>query len=285
MISVKWLPAVLLLAGCAASSEPQDTAPAAMNEPVVNEPGVFRNLAYGEGNFRTLDFFSPMAAKAEPLVVFVHGGAWQGGSRGEYEKMCFQLQESGIAAATIDYRLSPAVTHPAHAEDAAAALDWLHGHAGKFHFNAAKIFVVGHSAGGHIAGTIATDSKLFAKSHVVGFVGLEGIYDIPNLAKRWPTYPNWFLNRAFGTDQTKWAAASPTRLNVVGKAPWLLVHSKGDELVDMGQMDDFAAHLEKAGVSVKTLRPEKKSHDGVVAGLSQPGDEVAAAIVEFVKGH
>lgn len=286
MISLKWLPAALLLAGCAvASSAPQDTASDAMNEPEANEPGVFRSLAYGEGNFRTLDLFAPMHTQGEPIVVFVHGGAWQGGGRGEYDKICLELQKLGIAAATVDYRLSPSVTHPAHAQDAADALAWLYSHAQKFQFNPEKIFLVGHSAGGHIAATIATDPKLTEKSHVTGFVGLEGIYDIPNLAKRWPTYPNWFLNRAFGTDQTKWAAASPTRSKVVGKTPWLLVHSKGDELVDMGQMDGFAAHLEKAGVSVKVLRPAKKTHDGVVESLSQPNDDVAAAIIEFVKSH
>ncbi len=284
MISVKWLPTSLLLAGCAVvSSTPQDTSSAPMNEPQANEPGVFRSLAYGQGSFRMLDLFAPMHKQEEPLVVFVHGGAWQGGSRGEYDKICLKLQKLGIAAATVDYRLSPSVTHPAHAEDAAAALDWLYSHAGKFRYDPAKIFLVGHSAGGHIAGTIVTDPKLTAKAHIAGFVGLEGIYDIPNLAKRWPTYPNWFLNRAFGADQTKWAAASPTRLKVVGATPWLLVHSKADELVDMGQMDDFAAHLEKSGVSVKVLRPEKKTHDGVVESLAQPNDDVAAAIIEFVK--
>jgi len=233
---------------------------------------------------RVMDIYNPPGAKEAPLVVFVHGGAWQGGSRNEYAGICAELQKKGIVAATIDYRLSPSVIHPAHAEDAASAIAWLKDQSRKFHVDPDKIFVVGHSAGGHILATIATDPKLSAKASVAGFVGLEGIYDIPNLAKRWPTYPHWFLNRAFGSDPSKWAAASPTRLKVVSKTPWLLVHSKGDELVDVPQTDDFASHLKAAGVPVILFHPEGKSHDSVVTSLAHPGDDVAGAILALVIG-
>lgn len=277
MSSKGWIVALVFAAGCA-----NDTVvPEAPARPPTG-PGVTQGIAYGEGPQRALDLFVPEGKKGEPLVAFVHGGAWQGGSRHEYESIARLLQAKGIAAASIDYRLSPAVRHPAHTEDVAHALAWLAAHAAAYGYDPKRIFVVGHSAGGHIAATIATDPKLLALAAPAGFVGLEGIYDLPHLAKRWPGYPSWFLNNAFGPNQASWPAASPTRRKLVSRAPWLVVHSKGDELVDEGQADGWIAHLRAAGVPVEVLRPEGETHFAVVGNLSRPDDAVARAIVEFV---
>lgn len=240
-------------------------------------------IAYGTDPAQRLDLYLPKSAKAVPLVVFVHGGAWQGGSRRAYDGVAGRLRDQGLATATVDYRLSPTVRHPAHAADVARAIYWLRASAKRYGYDPKRVFVVGHSAGGHIAGMLATDAKMLALSRPAGFVGLEGIYDVPALADRWPTYPGWFLNGAFGSNRSLWPSASPTRRKVLSRAPWLLVHSKGDELVDMGQTDGFAAHLRASGVRVEVLRPSGLTHDGVVRGLGTPGDAVAKAIVAFVK--
>ena len=213
--------------------------------------------------------------------MFVHGGAWQGGSREEFRAIASRLQIGELASAIVDYRLSPGVRHPAHAEDVAHALAWLVAHAKERGYDPKRIFVVGHSAGAHIAGTIATTPALLAFAQPAGFVGLEGIYDVPDLARRWPEYPDWFLKKAFG-DEKGWAKASPTRAKVVSHSPWLLVHSKADELVDVPQTEDFARHLRGAGVRVDVFTPDAGSHDGVVQGLVEPESEVTAAILRFV---
>ena len=236
-------------------------------------------VAYGEGPQRVLDLFP--AKRVGPLVVFVHGGAWQSGSREEYRAIAARLQTGETASAIVDYRLSPGVRHPAHAEDVASALAWLVAHAKEHGYDPKRVFVVGHSAGAHIAGTIATTPGLLALAKPAGFVGLEGIYDIPQLADRWPKYPDWFLTKAFG-DEKGWAKASPTRAKVASRSPWLLVHSKADELVDVPQTEEFARHLRSAGVRVDVFTPDKGSHDGVIRGLAEPESEVAAAIMRFV---
>ena len=270
MAPARWFPFAFLLIACA----PAPPAPAVADTAPQTATGM--NIHYGKDPQQTLDLY-PVKAKG-PLIVFVHGGAWQGGSRHEYDAVAARLQQEGVAVATVDYRLSPEVRHPAHAEDVAHALAWLAAHEKR------PLVAVGHSAGAHILATLATDPKLLALAKPVGFVGLEGIYDVAKLAQRWPSYPDWFLKKAFGPE-AGWPAASPTRLKLASKAPWLLVHSKGDELVDQGQRDDFAAHLRESGVAVQTLTPEGKTHDGVVQALASPDDEVARAIVAFARAR
>ena len=280
-MSTAWWPllAVLLLGCASASASDEDPPVAATPDP----PGVARDLAYGKEPMQALDLFVPDDVKGEPLVAFVHGGAWQGGSRHEYDEVALRFQKTGLAVATVDYRLSPGVRHPAPAQDVAEALGWLRDHAAKYGYDSKRIFVIGHSAGAHIAATISTTPALRVLAQPAGFVGMEGIYDLPALAKRWPSYPSWFLNKAFGADQGTWAAASPTRAATVSPKPWLVVHSKGDELVDVGQADGFVAFLRRMHVPAQVLKPEGKTHDGIVGSLASPDDAVAKAILAFVK--
>ncbi len=226
-------------------------------------------VPYGADPAQVIDLH-PVAGEG-PLVAFVHGGAWQSGSRHEFDGVCALLQRAGLATATIDYRLSPAVRHPVHAEDVAHALAWLAAHEGR------PLVVVGHSAGAHIAMTIASTPNLLALARPVGFVGLEGIYDVIQLAERWPGYPSWFLEKAFGDDASRW----PESGTPLTEAPWLLVHSEDDELVDAGQRDLFADRLRATGVAIQTLTPKGKSHDGVVRDLASLDDAVTRAVIEF----
>ncbi|MER3496391.1 MAG: hypothetical protein C4320_06120, partial [Armatimonadota bacterium] len=194
--------------------------------------------------------------------------------------------QRGAAAATVDYRLShgPGLVHPVHAEDVAAALGWLVARAPKYGYNPRKVVVVGHSAGAHIAAILATSPRLFnVAGKPEGFVGLEGIYDLPTLAARWPTYPQWFLNAAFGADRRGWESASPTHRPVVARSPWLIVHQRGDELVDVAQSDLFSRHLREAGVRITDLRPDGGSHDGAMEALAIPGNGVVRLIFRMIQ--
>ena len=109
---------------------------------------------------------------------------------------------------------------------------------------------------------------------VRGWIGVEGIYDLKSLAKRWPAYPEWFLNRAFGPSSQEWPEWRTLRSTV----PWLVVHSNEDELVDRGQSETFVEHLRKQKVPAEMRRLEAGSHFGVLDRLVQPGSESAGLL-------
>jgi acetyl esterase/lipase len=114
-----------------------------------------------------LDVYSPNkaapTAAGYPVVLFIHGGSWTSGSKDIYTFIGRQLAKQGVVAVIINYRLAPAVQVPAQAADCARALAWTVQHIGQYKGDPARIFVMGHSAGGGLSALLATDDALLAR--------------------------------------------------------------------------------------------------------------------------
>ena len=218
------------------------------------------------------DLYRPKAPG--PLVIFVHGGAWVSGGRAQYANFGRALAVGGWCVAVIDYRLAPATRHPGPVEDLEAARAKLSA-ATEPLCDTKRVILMGHSAGAHAIAYWAT----LHRTPVRGFIGLEGIYDLPSLAKRFPDYVEWFLTKAFGSADA-WTKASPTLRPVINSAPWLLVHSPADELVDPAQTDHFAAHLRG---KPEVVKPAGLTHSGVLEELITRDSVLNRALAAFLK--
>jgi acetyl esterase/lipase len=214
----------------------------------------------------TVDVFEPQT-KPIATVLFVHGGAWLGGDKSEYASLAPTFTAKGFRFVTLNYRLAPKFKHPAPVEDLNEAIS-------KYD----DVYLVGHSAGAHM---IAFWNTAHTSAKVKGFVGLEGIYDLPALVKTWPTYKDWFIAKEFG-EPKNYAAASPTLLKSKSKTSWLVIHSAKDELVDLAQSENFVAHLKKENVKVDFVKLTSESHFEAVTSLSDPSSESAKAVLKFI---
>lgn len=241
-----------------------------------------------------LDLYLPASQPGAqpPLFVYIHGGAWVSGDKAQYAAVGRALAGSGIAVAVINYRLSgdgkPVVVHPAHVRDAAAAVAFVRAGALRYGYDPGRVFVGGHSAGGFISAHLAFDPSHLQSvgekpDAIRGFLGLEGIYDVPALDARFPSYRRDFLSDAFGPDPAAWKAASPQNLKLTTRRPWLLIHSPEDELVDPDQTVRFAAALRTAGVPVQLLTRIDGSHFSIVTQLLLPVGPVAQATLAFLR--
>ena len=112
-----------------------------------------------------LDVYAPSKKPKTPLpvVVFIHGGNWDSGSKNIYWFIGRRLAKQDVVAVIINYRLSPNVLVPAMADDCARAVQWTAQHIGEYGGDPNRIFVMGHSAGGGLAALLATDDVLFTR--------------------------------------------------------------------------------------------------------------------------
>jgi acetyl esterase/lipase len=222
-------------------------------------------------------------------VIYIHGGAWISGDKESYQKLGQLFVGHGLAMAVVNYRLAVApapARFPEPARDVAAALTLLKKEASSLGFDGGKVFLIGHSAGAHIAATLALAPEFDSVSpQVSGYIGIEGIYDIPALVRRWPTYRDWFIDLAFGSNPGLWKQASPQYWRGKTVRPWLLIHSTKDELVDMGQSEGFFHHLHRLKVPATLDKSSQQSHFGVIEALGKPGDPILKKILAFIDEH
>ena len=132
-----------------------------------NEIRIFRNVQYAkidgvDSELLSLDIFSPKKPGKHPVMVMIHGGGWRIGdkaNRAMTRHKAPHFVDHGFVYASVNYRLSKTrddPKHPAHVQDIAKALAWIHDHVGEYGGDPDRIFVMGHSAGAHLAALIST---------------------------------------------------------------------------------------------------------------------------------
>lgn len=120
----------------------------------------FKDVQYvNDGDVKhTLDIYIPAnTSQAMPLVVFIHGGGWSGGSKGSAAGWVkTMLNNNGYVCADINYRLSRDSVWPAQLYDCKAAIRFLKANAQKYFIDTCRVGVMGTSAGGHLSSVVAT---------------------------------------------------------------------------------------------------------------------------------
>ena len=142
-----------------------------------------RDIPYAAGQRDRLDVYAPAGAAEAPVVVFIYGGGWKDGDKAMYRFVGAALAARGFVTVVPDYRVFPAVRFPVFIQDAAAAVAWTRAHVARYGGDPRRIFLMGHSAGAHIAAMLTLDKQwlgaegLDPDRDIAGFAGLAGPYD------------------------------------------------------------------------------------------------------------
>ena len=239
----------------------------------------YRTDAAADAVRHKLDLYVPTGAKEFPVLLYVHGGAWKNGAKSLYIALGRAFARHGIGVAVINYRLSPAVKHPAHAEDVASAFAWVHGNIAKFGGDPNRIILMGHSAGAHLVGLLATDphylkAEKLEPSEIRGVIAVSGIYRID---------PDSYLTiPAFGTDAESCKKASPMEY-VAGKLPPFLIAYAENDYEQFDRMAiDFQAALEKNNTPATLLKLMHRNHISEIVSILSDGDALNQAVRKFI---
>lgn len=144
-----WLSAVIAAIAATGATAVQEKA-------AVADVGTL-TYASRDGNDLLLDLYLPPAPvrRPVPVIVFLHGGGWSGGTRITGPDFKRYFAQDGFAMASIDYRLTPSISFPANVEDVRDAVRWLKANATTHALDPDRICLWGTSAGGHLAAVAA----------------------------------------------------------------------------------------------------------------------------------
>jgi acetyl esterase/lipase len=259
-----------------------------------------KDIAYvgGEHELQKLDIYLPANPGPHPLIVYVHGGAWRGGSKNDMP--LGKLVAQGFAVASVDYRLSTVAPFPAQMHDIKAAIRFLRAKAGEYGLDARRFAIAGSSAGGHLAalaGVTAGNAELEGSlgahrdqsSAVQTIISLFGASDLTTILAQ--STPQGLKMREpalqlllGGQPDTKAdlaRLASPVFQVAAHAPPLLLIHGDQDPQMPINQAHELQGRYEALGLPVEFHVIHGAKH----GGGQFYDDERIALMHAFLKKH
>ncbi len=226
------------------------------------------NIAYGPEPRQALDVYAPPNAKSVPVIVFVHGGSWRRGDKSDYKFLAETIVRNNAVAVIVNYRRVPQVVFPSYVEDAAKAVAWTVANVQKFGGDSHKVFLMGHSAGAHIASLVAYDPSYLQavgleRSALRGFIGLAGPYDFLDFVKS-----DALASEAMGGPQN-WERSQPILNLHAGGPPALLLHGLSDDVVNPKNAPRLTEALKELGTDANYIFYKDMGHEELVGMFSK----------------
>ena len=208
-----------------------------------------------DGDEVHLDLYIPVSKPPVPVIVYIHGGAFQTGSKSAMFIDTDLFTSRDYAVASIDYRLYPNSEFPAQIHDCKAAIRWLRANGSKYGIDPSRIGVLGESAGGYLAVLLGVTN---------GLKELEG-------------------DRGFNSESSRVDAVcdmyAPVHVDVVNKMPdplkfisessppFLIIHGKKDSIVQYKQSEILNNALSSAHISSELILIDKADHGNLTPEL------------------
>jgi acetyl esterase/lipase len=229
------------------------------------------------GDKHKLDLYLPKDQRNFPVLVFIHGGSWRSGDRNLYTVLGNRFAESGIGVAIPSYRLMPKNPHPAQIEDAAAAVAWVYKKMAEFGGDTKRLYIAGHSAGGHLVALLALDDSYLSKydvpiSAIKGVAALSGVYDVSGLRQ---------FQVAGARDASSMHYLGHNKS--VKAPPFLITYCQWDYPSLPLQAREFEAALKKSFVQAKLVYVPGENHISEMVNIGKEDDVTARAILDLVK--
>jgi acetyl esterase/lipase len=255
------------------------------------------------------DYYAPKKPGRYPIVIAMHGGGWQLGSKRDLQNWGRYLAEHGIACFSIDYRLSVPgeKSYPKPVLDVRSAIQFVRYKAVELKIDPDRVGLIGNSAGAHLAALVAlagneapfvgqygADPFAALSTKVKAVVAIYGVYE---LVEHWnhelvARPGDQTLVKLLGTtpidDRKIYFEASPINyaIRANNQIAFFLSWGTADDMVSTSQSENFRDTLKQAGFFVRTAPVPGAPHFWMVAPMDEPGSPnalVAPQVLRFLQ--
>jgi arylformamidase len=239
------------------------------------------DLPYGETSGEKLDLF-PTRGDAAPLLVFIHGGYWRSLDKSDFSWIAPPFVAEGVAVALLNYGLAPRTPMEDIVRQVLRALAWLHGRAERYGIDRSRIYLSGHSAGGHLTAMAMAalwpvlDPELPADL-VKGGLAISGLYELA------PLLHAPFINADLRLTPARAARLSPALLPPATAAP-LITAVGALESSEFQRQNALIGQSWRRNV-VRDVPLPGCNHLTVCDELGQPGSALFEAALALVQGR
>lgn len=239
-------------------------------------------FSYGDKDVEAMDVFQTSAPNA-PIHIFIHGGAWQQGTAATYAFLADLFVDAGIHYAVPDFSWVQDVGDSLYpiADQLQRAVAWVYENAEQFGGDRERIFISGHSSGGHLAAVMLTtdwEARSLPRDIIKGGLCCSGIYGLkPVRLSHRGEYINF-------TDEME-HAYSPIRHIEHLNAPVIVAYGTNETREFIRQSNDFATAIEDAGKPAELIVAENYNHFEVIETLANPYGILGRAALEQIRNY
>lgn len=247
------------------------------------------DIRFSERSDVTLDVYAQPDDDGYPVLIFVHGGGWNSYDKELFTPVAMQLLPQEMVVVIPDYTLYPDATYRQMAREVADAAAWVFENIADFGGDPERVFLSGHSAGGHLSSLVSYDSGWLEETghsldEIRGWIGLSGVYDIgrhaDGRASRGLESPVMTavmegpLNFAAASPETyvRDAAGADESGSRTGAPSAWLIHGDADETVPVTESESMAAALREAGIPAELIIYPGAGHSDFLFGALNDDD-------------
>lgn len=242
---------------------------AAISNEVRARRRLHADLRYGAGARERLDFF-PADQPDAPVFVFIHGGYWQASDKESHSFLAEGPLARGFAVALIEYTRAPEATMDQIVAEIDRAMGWLHAHVAELGGDPQRLFVSGHSAGGHLT------AMMLGRHPIAGALPISGLFDLEPIGL-------CYLNDLLRMDAAMAARNSP-QLHLPTQCPPIVVTVGAAELPELyRQSEEYAAALDAMDAPVQWLPLEGHEHFSILSEIERPDGLLCEALVRLAQ--
>jgi acetyl esterase/lipase len=234
-----------------------------------------------------LDVYSRRMNSSKNVIIFIHGGNWDSGSKWQYDFLGKRFARKGATGVIIGYPLSPSANNREQVAAAAYAVKWVQDNIERYGGDPRRVFISGHSAGGQIAAVLAADA-LWLKSagalyplNGAVLIDAAGLDMYGYLLERKLDSTHTYI-RTFGSDPLLWKEASALYQVHRSMSP-MLIYRGGDTMESIATSNDkFAEALRGLNVTVDYRVLPGKKHIPMITQFLRGRSPRYAEIMEFM---
>lgn len=246
------------------------------------------DIAYAEPPSNRLDIYYPTIKSQpdtlSPVIIFFYGGCWGGCqtyTKSYYQFVAQALNKHGYIVVIPDYRRYPEVRFDQIMHDAKSTVEWVQTHISQRGGNPEHMFLMGHSAGAHIASMLTLNQAYLSKpiyQNIKGFIGLAGPYDFLPFTKT-------YQKEVFGPED-KYPESQPINFVDGDEPPLLLLYGNQDTTVYPHNIENLSAKIQSSNGQVYPKIYNGLDHSSLLGALSIPYQNTTSVmqdIVDFIK--
>lgn len=238
-----------------------------------------QDIAFGPTRAEYLDIF-PAEQRNAPILLFIHGGYWRMLSAKEFSCVAFGPVKAGVTVIVVNYALCPAVSVDEIVRQARASVAWTWRNAASFGGDRDRIYVSGHSAGGHLtAMCMNTD---WAQDYglpddvIKGGCSVSGVFDLRPIR-----YTG--MQPAIQLDDGVIMRNSPQLLPVRKQRTPMLFSVGGDEPAEFQrQTHDYLQQWQLAGNDGQLVPQPGKNHFDAIYGFEEIDSDLCQSVLRMM---